>query len=165
MLGFDIFVDYAHTDDALRHVLRAVRPLTSGRLWCVFGCGGDRDSTKRPLMARAVADGADAFIITGDNPRTEDPMAIIADIERGLSAEDLQRATTVPDRAEAIARSVGQLERGDVLVIAGKGHEDYQILGSEKVHFDDVVVARDAIENAKLKAKNRKPKADRTCGH
>lgn len=146
LLGFDVFVDYAHTDDALKNVLRAVRPLTRGRLWCVFGCGGDRDRTKRPLMARAVAEGADAFIITSDNPRTEDPLAIIAEIERGLTVEDQARAMVVPQRAEAIHRAIGLLEPGDMLVIAGKGHEDYQILGTEKVHFDDVEVARAAIE-------------------
>jgi UDP-N-acetylmuramoyl-L-alanyl-D-glutamate--2,6-diaminopimelate ligase len=144
-LGFEVYVDYAHTEDALRNVLRAVRPLARGRLWCVFGCGGDRDRTKRPLMARAVAEGADAFIITSDNPRTEDPLAIIGDIERGLSGKDRSRAMTVPDRARAIDRAIDLLSPGDVLVIAGKGHEDYQILGSERVHFDDVEVAGAAI--------------------
>jgi UDP-N-acetylmuramoyl-L-alanyl-D-glutamate--2,6-diaminopimelate ligase len=144
-LGFGVFVDYAHTDDALNNVLRAMRPLTRGRLWCVFGCGGDRDRTKRPLMAQAVARGADAFIITSDNPRTEDPLAIIADIERGLTEADRRRGEMVPDRAAAIARAVGRLERGDVLLIAGKGHENYQIFGTEKVHFDDVEAAAAAI--------------------
>jgi UDP-N-acetylmuramoyl-L-alanyl-D-glutamate--2,6-diaminopimelate ligase len=144
-LGFEVYVDYAHTEDALRNVLRAVRPLAQGRLWCVFGCGGDRDRTKRPLMARAVAEGTDGFIITSDNPRTEDPLAIIGGIERGLSAEDRGRALTVPDRAVAIRQAINRLSPGDLLVIAGKGHEDYQILGSEKVHFDDVEVARSAI--------------------
>jgi UDP-N-acetylmuramoyl-L-alanyl-D-glutamate--2,6-diaminopimelate ligase len=144
-LGFDVYVDYAHTDDALRNVLQAMRPLTQGKLWCVFGCGGDRDQTKRPLMARAVAEGADSFIITSDNPRTEDPLAIIADIERGLSPEDRERSVTEPDRTCAIAYAISRLAPGDILVIAGKGHEKYQILGTEKMHFDDVEVAEGAI--------------------
>ncbi|HVP09833.1 MAG TPA: UDP-N-acetylmuramoyl-L-alanyl-D-glutamate--2,6-diaminopimelate ligase [Phycisphaerae bacterium] len=144
-LGFDVYIDYAHTDDALRNVLRAVRPLTRGKLWCVFGCGGDRDQTKRPLMARAVAEAADAFIITSDNPRTEDPLAIIADIERGLSPQDRERSLTEPDRTCAIAYAISHLAPGDILVIAGKGHEKYQILGTEKMHFDDVEVAEGAI--------------------
>lgn len=144
-LGFDIFVDYAHTDDALRNVLRAVRPLTRGRLWCVFGCGGDRDRTKRPLMARAVADLADHFVITSDNPRTEDPLRIIADIERGLPPSSQDRRVTIPDRRLAIGHAVNQLAEGDALIIAGKGHEDYQIIGTTKHHFDDVEVTREAV--------------------
>ncbi|MCG8406642.1 MAG: UDP-N-acetylmuramoyl-L-alanyl-D-glutamate--2,6-diaminopimelate ligase [Phycisphaerales bacterium] len=145
-LGFDVFVDYAHTDDALRNVLRALRPLTSGKLLCVFGCGGDRDRTKRPLMARAVADGADAFVMTSDNPRTEDPMAIITDIENGLTSESRQRGVTEVDRRKAITRAIERVAPGDTLLIAGKGHEDYQILGNEKVHFDDVEIASGVIE-------------------
>lgn len=145
-LGFDVFVDYAHTDDALRNVLTALRPLTKGRLCCVFGCGGDRDRTKRPRMAQAVAEFSDAFLITSDNPRTEDPLAIIADIESGLTAEARIRGVTEPDRATAIDLAVRRLRQGDVLLIAGKGHEDYQIIGTEKIHFDDVEVAAAAIE-------------------
>ena len=144
-LGFDVFVDYAHTDDALKNVLASVRPLASGRLWCVFGCGGDRDRTKRPRMARAVAQTADRFVITSDNPRTEDPMAILMDIERGLLAKQLSRGDTIPDRAKAIRHVVERLEPGDSLVIAGKGHENYQIVGSTKHHFDDVEIAAEAI--------------------
>lgn len=143
--GFEVFVDYAHTDDALRNVLGALRPLTSGRLWCVFGCGGDRDRAKRPLMARAVADGADAFVITSDNPRTEDPLTIIDEIRQGLSARDADRGQTEPDRAKAIAWAIDHLAPGDTLLIAGKGHEDYQILGEHKQHFDDVETAAEAI--------------------
>ena len=144
-LGFDVFVDYAHTPDALRNVLAAVRPLTRGRLCCVFGCGGNRDRTKRPLMARAVAELSDYFVITSDNPRNEEPLRIIEDIERGLAASDQDRKTTIPDRARAIAVAVNQLNPGDCLVIAGKGHEDYQIIGTTKHHFDDVEVAREAV--------------------
>lgn len=145
-LGFDVFVDYAHTDDALRNVLAALKSITSGKLWCVFGCGGDRDRTKRPRMAQAVADGADSFIITSDNPRTEDPLAIIADIESGLTPESRIRGLTEPDRASAIHIAVSHLRPNDTLLIAGKGHEDYQIIGTEKIHFDDVEVASEALK-------------------
>lgn len=144
-LGFDVFVDYAHTPDALRNVLSAVRPFTRGRLCCVFGCGGNRDRTKRPLMARAVAELSDYFVITSDNPRNEEPLRIIEDIERGLLPADLDRKITIPDRARAISHAVVQLAVGDALVIAGKGHEDYQIIGATKHHFDDVEVAREAV--------------------
>lgn len=144
-LGFDVFVDYAHTDDALRNVLCTLRSLTSGKLWCVFGCGGDRDRTKRPLMAKAVAEGADAFLITSDNPRTEDPLTIIADVENGLTTEARRRGCTEPDRAKAIAQAIERMNPGDTLLIAGKGHEDYQILGTERIHFDDAEVAGSAI--------------------
>ncbi|MFQ5501812.1 MAG: UDP-N-acetylmuramoyl-L-alanyl-D-glutamate--2,6-diaminopimelate ligase [Phycisphaerae bacterium] len=144
--GYGVFVDYAHTDDALRNVLRALRPITRGRLWCVFGCGGDRDRTKRPLMARAVAEGADGFVITSDNPRTEDPMSIIEDIHHGLGTKAQRRGIIEPDRARAIAGAIERLSEDDTLLIAGKGHEDYQILGSKRVHFDDVEVAQAAIQ-------------------
>lgn len=144
-LGLDIFVDYAHTDDALKNVLSALRPLTTGRLWCVFGCGGDRDRLKRPKMARAVAEGCDDFVITSDNPRTEDPVAILADIERGLNQTEMIRGVTIPDRAKAIAHAISRLSPGDCLVIAGKGHENYQILGEKKIHFDDAEVAAEAV--------------------
>ncbi len=143
--GYGVFVDYAHTDDALRNVLRALRPITRGRLWCVFGCGGDRDRTKRPLMARAVAEGADGFVITSDNPRTEDPMSIIEDIHLGLGTEAQRRGIIEPDRGRAITGAIERLSEDDTLLIAGKGHEDYQILGSERVRFDDVEVAIAAI--------------------
>lgn len=143
--GFTILVDYAHTDDALRNVLAALRETTPGRLWCVFGCGGDRDRTKRPKMARAVAELADRFVVTSDNPRTEDPLAIIRDIESGLTADDRSRCDIEPDRARAIGLAVSRLQTGDALIIAGKGHEDYQILGTERIHFDDVEVAAEAV--------------------
>ncbi len=152
-LGASIFVDYAHTDDALRRVLAALRPLTAGRLFCVFGCGGDRDRTKRPRMARAVAEGADRFVITSDNPRTEDPLAIIEGICEGLGPHERARAHIEPDRAAAIRHAVGQLGRGDTLIIAGKGHEDYQIVGEARLHFDDVEQAALAVRGAFLHAR------------
>jgi murE/murF fusion protein len=129
----DIFVDYAHTPDALVNVLSALRPLTQRRLLCVFGCGGDRDPGKRPQMGAAVAQAADLAIVTSDNPRTEDPQAILE-----MITPEVPDAFFVDvDRRTAIAAAIMEATPGDVVLIAGKGHEDYQILGTEKVHFDD----------------------------
>ncbi len=158
-LGFSVLVDYAHTDDALRNALAALRPLTRGKLVCVFGCGGDRDKTKRPLMARAVAEAADRFIITSDNPRTEDPLSIIADIKAGLSAADLGRHVTEPDRAKAIRLAISELAPGDTLLIAGKGHEKYQILGTRRIHFDDVEVAQEIVDEMSGRSARANPAA------
>jgi UDP-N-acetylmuramyl-tripeptide synthetase len=153
-----VLVDYAHTPDAVEKLLRAVRPLCRGRLIAVFGCGGDRDRSKRPLMARAVAEHADRAIATSDNPRTEDPVAILADVEQGLSAlnrvepeELLGRADDAPlysvlvDRRAAIDCAIAGARPGDTVVLAGKGHEDYQIVGREKLPFDDRREARRAL--------------------
>jgi len=137
----DVFVDYAHSDDALRNVLGALRPLTRGRLRVVFGCGGDRDRTKRPRMARVAAELADELFVTSDNPRSEDPEAIIAEILTGLTAADRTRTRVDVDRARAIRAALADARRGDVVLIAGKGHETYQIIGSERIHFDDAEVA------------------------
>ena len=137
----DIFVDYAHTDDALRNVLSALRPLTKRRLICVFGCGGDRDPTKRPKMGAAVAELADLAVVTSDNPRTEDPRAIIDQI---LPAVPKPFVVDV-DRRTAIRAAIAEATPGDVVVIAGKGHEDYQILGTTKHHFDDREEAAAAV--------------------
>jgi len=129
----DIFVDYAHTPDALRNVLSTLRPLAKGRLVCVFGCGGDRDPTKRPRMGAAVAELADLAVVTSDNPRTEDPRAIIDQILPGVPRPFLVEV----DRRTAIRAAIAEATPGDIVVIAGKGHEDYQILGTTKHHFDD----------------------------
>jgi UDP-N-acetylmuramyl-tripeptide synthetase len=129
----DILVDYAHTPDALRNVLAAVRPLTKRRLICVFGCGGDRDPTKRSKMGTAVAELADLAFVTSDNPRTEDPRAIIDAILAGVPRPFFVDV----DRRTAIRAAIAEATPGDVVVIAGKGHEDYQILGTTKIHFDD----------------------------
>jgi murE/murF fusion protein len=137
----DILVDYAHTPDALHNVLSAVRPLTQRRLICVFGCGGDRDPTKRPKMGAAVAELADLAIVTSDNPRTEDPRAIIDQI---LPAVPKPFFVDV-DRRTAIRAAIAEATPGDVVVIAGKGHEDYQVIGTTKHHFDDREEARDAV--------------------
>lgn len=138
----DILVDYAHTPDALRNVLSALRPLTRGRLICVFGCGGDRDPTKRPKMGAAVAELADLAVVTSDNPRTEDPRAIIDQILPGVPRAFLVEV----DRAIAIRAAIAEAVPGDVVCIAGKGHEDYQIVGTTKHHFDDREHAAEACE-------------------
>ncbi|HUS30916.1 MAG TPA: UDP-N-acetylmuramoyl-L-alanyl-D-glutamate--2,6-diaminopimelate ligase, partial [Kofleriaceae bacterium] len=132
-MDLDILVDYAHTPDALRNVLTALRPLTRKRLICVFGCGGDRDPTKRPKMGAAVAELADLAVVTSDNPRTEDPRKILEAI---LPAVPKPFFVDV-DRRKAIRAAIAEATPGDVVVIAGKGHEDYQILGTTKIHFDD----------------------------
>jgi murE/murF fusion protein len=129
----DIIVDYAHTPDALRNVLATLRPLTRRRLVCVFGCGGDRDPTKRPRMGAAVAELADAAIVTSDNPRTEDPRAIIDQILPGVPRPALVEV----DRRIAIQAAIAEAVPGDIVAIVGKGHEDYQIIGTTKHHFDD----------------------------
>jgi UDP-N-acetylmuramoyl-L-alanyl-D-glutamate--2,6-diaminopimelate ligase len=147
-----VLVDFAHTPEALAGVLGSLRGLTRGRLLCVFGCGGDRDRGKRPLMGEAVGRSVDLAVLTSDNPRTEDPLAIIADAEPGLQRTALPRVSdlagaargyvVVPDRAAAIATAIGAVRAGDCVVIAGKGHEDYQIVGTTKHPFDDRSVAR-----------------------
>ena len=142
---FDVFVDYAHTDDALKNVLSVLRPLTRGRLIVVVGCGGDRDRSKRPRMGRVAAELADAVIITSDNPRSEDPQRIIDDIVAGIDADARRRVVVEPDRRSAIRVAMGAAASGDVVLIAGKGHEDYQIIGETRSHFDDVEVAIEAI--------------------
>jgi UDP-N-acetylmuramoyl-L-alanyl-D-glutamate--2,6-diaminopimelate ligase len=146
---FHVVVDYAHTDDGLLNVLRAAREICDGRVLVVFGCGGDRDKTKRPKMARAAATLSDFALVTSDNPRSEDPLAIIADIEAGMKDCGKQRDEdylVIPDRAEAIRRAIKMARLGDLVMIAGKGHEDYQILGDKRIHFDDVEEAKKALE-------------------
>ena len=142
---FETFVDYAHTDDALRNVLSSLRPVTRGRLILVFGCGGDRDRTKRPRMARVAEQLADQIVVTSDNPRSERPEDIIDEVCGGLSAAGRARAIVEPDRGAAITRAVGLAEAGDLVLIAGKGHETYQIIGDRRIHFDDVEVAEAAL--------------------
>ena len=143
---FAVLVDYAHTDDALENVLTALRPLTRGKLRVLFGCGGDRDRTKRPRMARTAEKLADALYITSDNPRTENPQAILDEVVSGLSMAGRAEAVVEIDRAEAIHRILTDAEPNDVVLIAGKGHENYQIIGTEKRHFDDVEQAASALK-------------------
>ena len=135
---FAVIVDYAHTDDALANVLTALRPLTRGRLRVVFGCGGDRDKTKRPRMAAVAQRHADLVYVTSDNPRTEAPQAIINDITAGFAGAPAHGIVVQPDRRRAIQQAIANAQPGDVVLIAGKGHENYQIVSTTKQHFDDV---------------------------
>ena len=142
--GISVYVDYAHTPDALAKALDSVSDLTKGRTIVVFGCGGDRDSSKRPLMGKAAL-AADFAVVTSDNPRTEDPQVIIANIIDGMkSGED--RFVVEADRREAIAKAISLAKAGDAILVAGKGHEDYQLVGDKVLSFDDVVVAAEELE-------------------
>jgi UDP-N-acetylmuramoyl-L-alanyl-D-glutamate--2,6-diaminopimelate ligase len=138
---FTVVVDYAHTPDSLENVLTTARELAAGRVICVFGCGGDRDREKRPMMGRIATDLADVPIVTSDNPRSEDPRAIIDEIVAGTDGE----LEIVPDRRQAIARAMEAAAAGDVVLIAGKGHEQGQQFGDRTVPFDDREVAREAL--------------------
>lgn len=140
---FDVFVDYAHTDDALRRCLQSLRSITPGKLICVFGAGGDRDRTKRPLLGRA-ASLADTAIVTSDNPRTEDPGRIIDEIVAGMS-DSTAEVLIEPDRATAIAKALQIAEPGDCVLLAGKGHETDQVIGDRRLPFDDRQVARELL--------------------
>ncbi|MBD2844401.1 UDP-N-acetylmuramoyl-L-alanyl-D-glutamate--2,6-diaminopimelate ligase [Paenibacillus sp. IB182496] len=146
---FGVVVDYAHTPDGLDNVLRAVRKLAQARVICVFGCGGDRDRTKRPLMGQIAARHADHVMVTSDNPRTEDPQRILDDIEAGLRADGVEpeRYSLIIDRRAAIQKAIELASPGDVVLIAGKGHETYQIVGKETHEFDDRKVAKEAIRS------------------
>ncbi len=163
-LGISVLVDYAHTPDALEKVLGAVRPLTRGKLITVFGCGGDRDRGKRPLMGEITGRLSDLVVITSDNPRTEDPLVIVDEVEAGVARTGLKKFrvsdlgsrvgeseaergyVVEADRRKAIGIALRAARHGDLVLIAGKGHEDYQILGTTKIHFDDREVARDELE-------------------
>jgi len=141
--GFFIFIDYAHTPDALNHLILAVKEFAKGRVVTLFGCGGDRDRTKRPKMGKIAAELSDYVFITSDNPRTEEPQTIIQGILMGLQTPARR---VIVDRREAIFEAVRFLKPGDVLLVAGKGHEDYQILGTERIHFDDREVLKEALD-------------------
>ncbi|MDI1243165.1 MAG: UDP-N-acetylmuramoyl-L-alanyl-D-glutamate--2,6-diaminopimelate ligase [bacterium] len=141
---FAVVVDYAHTDDALLNTLQTARPLTNGRVITVFGCGGDRDKTKREPMGRVAGENSDMVFITSDNPRTEDPLKVIEGIEVGVQASG-KAFRSISDRRLAIREAIKEARTGDVVIIAGKGHETYQIIGNEKFHFDDREVAAEAI--------------------
>lgn len=139
-----VVVDYAHTDDALKNLLETARPLATGRVITVFGCGGDRDATKRPLMGAVAARLSDLVIVTSDNPRSEPPERIIAEIRRGMTREQ-GAVLEIPDRRQAIERAVRDARPGDLVLVAGKGHEKYQIIGDRTIQFDDVEVAGEAL--------------------
>ena len=144
-----VVVDYAHTDDALRNLLETARPLSRGRLITVFGCGGDRDRTKRPLMGAVAGRLSDLVVITSDNPRSEDPMRIIEEIQRGITVDTRKggepRQLAIVDRRAAIAKAIEMAGSGDLVLVAGKGHEKYQVIGDRVLPFDDVAVAREAL--------------------
>ncbi len=140
-----LVVDYAHTPDALAQALAALRAHTGGRLHCVFGCGGDRDRDKRPVMGRIAAEHADRVVVTSDNPRSEEPLAIIEDIRKGMEIE----VDVEPDRARAIALAVNTAEAGDCVLVAGKGHETYQQVGEDRLYFSDVDEIRRTLEGTK----------------
>jgi UDP-N-acetylmuramoyl-L-alanyl-D-glutamate--2,6-diaminopimelate ligase len=144
---FQVFVDYAHTPDALLNVLKTARELSPRKLVVVFGCGGDRDKQKRPLMGRVADENADYSIITSDNPRKEDPDAIIAEAAKGFRSDRFEKIT---DRTEAIARAIELAQPRDIILIAGKGHEAYQEFADHTIPFDDIQVARRALENRPL---------------
>ncbi|HXF91540.1 MAG TPA: UDP-N-acetylmuramoyl-L-alanyl-D-glutamate--2,6-diaminopimelate ligase [Nitrospiraceae bacterium] len=148
---FTVVVDYAHTEDALVRLLTTAQSLKTGRIITVFGCGGDRDRGKRPKMGRAAVRYSDVVVLTSDNPRTEDPMAILREVEAGvreaLAAKSNVRYEMIADRRQAIEAAVREARPGDMVLIAGKGHENYQIIGTTKFHFDDREVAREAILN------------------
>jgi UDP-N-acetylmuramoyl-L-alanyl-D-glutamate--2,6-diaminopimelate ligase len=141
--GFFIFVDYAHTPDALERLISSARELAPGRVITLFGCGGDRDKGKRPVMGKIATELSDHVFVTSDNPRTEDPDEIIKEILAGVEGNN---KTVIVDRREAIHAAVRFLEPDDVLLVAGKGHEDYQILGTEKIHFDDKEAVKEAVD-------------------
>jgi UDP-N-acetylmuramoyl-L-alanyl-D-glutamate--2,6-diaminopimelate ligase len=155
--GIKAFVDYAHTPDALERVLGALKGITDGRIITVFGCGGNRDRTKRPLMGEVSARLSDLTIVTSDNPRDEDPLEIIKEIEEGIKGvkrygpeQDITEKgyTVIPERAEAIARAVSMAQQGDTVLVAGKGHENYQIVKGERLPFDDRTVLKTMINSA-----------------
>ncbi len=142
---FMVVVDYAHTPDGIRNITKALKEIKKNRLITVFGAGGDRDKTKRPLMAKEASNYSDLVILTSDNPRTEDPVSILCDVEAGIKDTGIDYITIV-DRKEAIGKAIELAEKDDIILIAGKGHEDYQIIGREKIHFDDREIAREFIK-------------------
>jgi len=144
--GFLVAVDYAHTDDALRNAIQTARSLSKGKVITLFGCGGDRDRTKRPLMGMAAAELSDFVVLTSDNPRSEDPLSIMNDVMVGLRRFDT-RHVAEPDRGKAIQLAIQQARPGDVVLLAGKGHETYQVLKDRTIHFDDRETAREVLRS------------------
>jgi UDP-N-acetylmuramyl tripeptide synthase len=146
-------VDYAHTDDALKNLLETIRELRPRRVITVFGCGGDRDRTKRPLMGAVAARLSDVVVVTSDNPRSEPPEAILEEIQRGMNGGRRAERHAIVDRREAIVRALEMAQPGDAVVIAGKGHETYQVLRDRTVPFDDRQIAREVLTRLALRGK------------
>ncbi len=144
--NFQVVVDYAHTPDALEQALSSLREHTRGKLYCIFGCGGERDTAKRPVMGRLASELADVSIITNDNPRHEDPIQILDEIIGGVDINKRHHIRVIADRRQAIATAIAQAQAGDVILIAGKGHEDYQIIGNERHAFSDCGVASELLQ-------------------
>ena len=143
---FSVIIDYSHKPDALEKVLKTLRPVTAGKLICLFGCGGDRDRAKRPIMGRIALENSDMVIVTSDNPRTEEPRAIIEEILAGMKGDSF---LVVEDRIQAIHTAIDIARPGDVILLAGKGHEDYQIIGHTKIHMDEREIVSSALEERK----------------
>ena len=140
---YRVLIDFAHTPDGLKNLLATVRSVTSGRLIVVFGCGGDRDPSKRPLMGQVAADGADIVIVTSDNPRSENPVRIIEEILQGVGRK---HCMAIVDRTEAIRYALGIAREGDTVILAGKGHEDYQVLKDKMIHYDEREIVESLLE-------------------
>ena len=151
---FSVVVDYAHTDDALKNVLMSLKQLATGKLITVFGCGGDRDRTKRPIMGDVATSFSDFVIVTSDNPRSEDPNAIVLDIEVGIKRAKNSNYKIIVDRKLAILEAISMAVSGDIVLLAGKGHETYQIIGNTKYHFSDFEVAMDILESLRKSGKS-----------
>jgi UDP-N-acetylmuramoyl-L-alanyl-D-glutamate--2,6-diaminopimelate ligase len=157
---FAVVVDYSHTDDALKNAILAARSLDAKRIITLFGCGGDRDRTKRPLMGQVAGEMSDLVILTSDNPRTEEPLQIMNDVLVGLRRTDT-RTIVEPDRAAAIRKAIEEAHAGDIVILAGKGHETYQIFADRTIHFDDREVAREALRSFGYKSFGYKRNGDR----
>jgi UDP-N-acetylmuramoyl-L-alanyl-D-glutamate--2,6-diaminopimelate ligase len=150
---FAVVVDYSHTDDALRNAIAVARSLNPKRVITVFGCGGDRDRTKRPIMGQVAGELSDLVFVTSDNPRSEDPLQIMNDVLVGSRRTDT-RTIVDPDRAAAIRKAIGEANAGDIVLLAGKGHETYQIFKDRTIHFDDREVARDVLRSFGFRRKD-----------
>ena len=146
-LNARIVVDYAHTPDGLENVLNTLKNITKGKVYCVFGAGGDRDKTKRPIMGKIATKYCDYLILTSDNPRTEDPLAILSDIEEGIKEQNYTKYIKIEKREEAIKYAISLLKENDGLMIAGKGHETYQIIGTKTRYFSDQEEVKKCLQN------------------
>jgi UDP-N-acetylmuramoyl-L-alanyl-D-glutamate--2,6-diaminopimelate ligase len=142
---YGVIIDYAHSPDGLEKAINAVRGFTKGRVITLFGCGGDRDKTKRPKMGKIAAELSDIVVVTSDNPRTEDPEEIIKDILEGIDAQN-KEIITITDRSEAIKKAISIAEKDDAILLAGKGHETYQVIGKERVHYDEREIVSKILE-------------------